>query len=555
MKNKKLLAIAIALTMCFVLIAACTPADTPAGPGPGPGPATTPGTAGGGGDQAGALAEAPPEDEDVVFARSLDVIVDNNNIAVINPFNPAANPTSTNWIFTMVHDRLMERDDATGDFIPSLAASWETDDFQTFVFHLQEGVTFHNGNPFTADDVVFTVEHARAVGAGSPGAAQWLPVRTATAIDDYTVELVLQDPFVDFFHNLSVASASVVSRAAVEANADTGTHIGTGPFEVAEFVSNDFVRMTRNPNFWNTDRLNIVTEEITLRFVPEMSARTIRMQNGESQLSFGTSADDLPLFQANPNFQVIPQTFNTIQGFSFNMSDPLLQDLNLRRAIMHATNREEIALFAASEWAVSIYGHPNGGGTIWGYASDFRNNNIPAIPFDPDLARQYLEASNYNGEEIEIAAAIITNIRAAQALQQQLAVVGINTRIAEFDSPGLSAYMINPDSGSQIVFFSLQMNYSASSIANSFYPGGSQNRMQFNNPEVSALITQAAAEFDPVVREQIYFRIQEIVAEDPPFLQVFWRINGTVAADGLGGIRLPADNLQNDFRQIFKVVD
>jgi len=536
--------------MCLALLAACGPSDpAPAATEPTVPGATEPTAPEGG----GMLEEAPPED-DVVFAEHIDIIIDNNNIGVINPFNPAANPTSTNWVFVMVHDRLIERDHDAGVFIASLAHDWNTDDYQTFTFNLREDVYFHNGQQFTADDVLFTIEHAREVGAGSPALAQWGPVASARAIDPFTLELTLTGVNVDFYHNLSVPSAAIVSRSALESDPDTGTFIGTGPYIVDEFVPNDFVRMNRNENFWN-ERFTIITPIVTLRFVPDMTARTIRMQRGESQLSFGTSADDLPLFQNDPdNFQVLPQTFNTVQGFSFNMNDPLLQDYHLRMAIMHATNREEIALFAANEWATTIYGHPRGGGTIWGYATDFRNNDIPAIPFDLEMAAYHLALSNYNGEELEIAAAIITNIRAAQALQEQLRVAGINARVQEFDSPGLSAYMIDPDGGSQIVFFSLQMNLSAGSARNLFYPGMPQNRMHFNNPEVNELLVEAAGTLDFNTRRDLYMRIQEIVAEDPPFLQVFWRINGTVAVNGLGGIRLPADNLQNDFREIFHVI-
>ena len=550
-KSKKFIALAIVLTMFVVLVAACG-TNEPITPTEPTGPAAPP-TATGPTEGGGMVGGVDDVDEDAVFAEHIDIIIDNNNIAVVNPFNPAANPTSTNWTFVMIHDRLVERDHETGEFVASLAHDWATEDFQTFTFYLRDDVVFHNGQRFTADDVVFTIEYAREHGAGSPAASQWAPVSQVRAIDDTTVELTLSGVFVDFLHNVSVPSASIVSRSALAADADTGTHIGTGPYHVIEFVSNDFLRMGRNHNFWN-ERFNIVTEYVTLRFVPEMSARTIRMQRGESQLSFGTSADDLPLFQDDPdNFQVIPQTFNNVQGFSFNMRDPLLQCLYLRLALIHATNREEATVFAASEWAAAINDN-NGGDAVWGFATDFRNNNLPARQFDLDLARYYLEKSEYNGEELEIAVAIITNIRAAQALQQQWSQIGVNTRINEMDSPGLSAYMLAPDTPSQIVVFNLATGLSATVMMNSFMPDGVQNRMGFNNPEVTELFLQGGAEFDPNVRRDIYYRIQELVYEDPPFLNVFWRINGTVAAYGLGGIRLPSDNLQNDFREVFMVI-
>jgi peptide/nickel transport system substrate-binding protein len=381
---------------------------------------------------------------------------------------------------------------------------------------------------------------------------QWGIVENVNVINDTTIELTLNRVFPDFLFNVSMPGASIVSRTALAADPDTGHHIGTGPYTVVEFVSNDFVRLTRNDNYWNPD-MRVVTRDVTLRFVPEMPVRTIRMQRGESHLSFGTSADDLPLFQNDPeNFEVVPQTFNTIQGFSFNVLDPILSDYHLRMAIMHATDRDDVAIFAAGDWAQGLNDH-NGGGTIWGFSTAHRNNNIPVIPFDLDQARWHLEQSNYNGEEIELAAAIITNIRSSQALQEQWARVGINVRVQEFDSPGLNTHMANPD-GTQMIFFSLAMTYAPSSVRNFFHPDGAANRMQYSNPEVTRLIDEAASMLDETQRRAHYFRIQEIIAEDPPFLQVFWRINGTVAAQGIGGIRLPADNLQNDFREIYYII-
>ena len=550
-KNSKAIAIIITLVMCLAIAAACGGdggGQAPVAPPVVPQVPSAPPAPGDGG-----MTDVAPADPAAVYAEHIDIIVDNNNIAVINPFNPSANPTSTNWVFTMVHDRLIERDDHAGEFVGFLAESWDTDDYQTFTFNLRDDVFFHNGQKFTADDVAFTIEYAKEFGAGSPGLAQWNVVESWNVVNDTTIVLTLQSVFVDFYHNLAVAAGSIISRSALEADPDTGTYIGTGPYIVDQFVSNDFVRLVRNDNYWN-DRMNIITPTVTLRFVPEMATRTIRMQTGESQLSFGTSADDVALFQADPdNFQVLPQTFNTIQGYSFNLNDPLLSDYNLRMAIMHATDRADIALFAAGEWAAAL-DNTNGGGTIWAFATEYRNNDIPIIEFDLDKSREYLAESNYNGEEIELAAAITTNIRAVQALQQQLAMVGINTRIAEMDSPGLSAYMIDPDGGVQMVFFSLQMNNSAGSYRNLFFPGASQNRMQYNNPVITEMLIEADAELNVERRRALYREMQEIIAQDPPFFQVFWRINGTVAAAGLGGIRLPADNLQNDYRQVFQII-
>jgi len=535
--------------MVAAIVAACGPANqAPAGPGPGQ-PAQTPGQPAAPAAPPAMVAPAAP-DPTAIFAEHIDVIKDNNNVGVLNPLSPAANNSPTNWSFIMIHDRLMELDFDTLEFVPSLATAWETEDYQTFTFTLRDDVVFHNGDRFTAQDVANTVELARELGAGSQGGSFWAPVESFNVINDTTIELTLSGVRVDFYFNLAMPAAGILNRRAIEADAERGFWVGTGAYSVGEFVPNDFIRFVRNDDYWNTDK-NILTEQITLRFVPEMSARTIRMQRGESQLSFGTSAEDLPLFQAEPeNFEVYPLTFNNPQGLSFNMNDPITGDHNFRMAVAHAMDKDVIALMAASEWAIGDYFT----GTIWGYNTEFRNNSIPAIPHDLDLAREFLAASNYNGEEVEIAAAIITNIRAAQALQHQLAAIGINARVAEFDSPGLNAYMIDPNSGSQMVFFNIVMNMSSASFRNIFIPGGPQNRMFYNNPVVTEMLDEVATMLDASEREAHFMRLQEIVAEDIPFINVFWRINGILAANGIGGVGLPPDNQQADLRELFYII-
>ena len=549
-KNSKAIALILSLLMVAIIAAACGPAETgpaggPAAPAPGPG-----------GDPAAPAAPpamvAPAEpDPTAIFSEHIDIIQDNTTIGVLNPFLAAANTSATNWAFIMFLDRLLERNHAEGGFFPSLALEYITEDYQTFIFPLRDDVYFHNGDHFTAEDVVFTIELSREIGAGSPGAAQWAPVESARAIDSYTLEIVLNAVQVDFPFNTTFASAGIVNRRAVEADSDRGFWVGTGAFEVAEFIPLDFIRFVRNDNFWNTD-MNIMTPSVTLRFVPEMSARTIRMQVGESQLSFGTSAEDLPLFQADPdNFEVYAQTFNNPQGLSFNLNDPITGDLYFRRAVAHAIDKYEVAIMAAGEWAAADYS-----GTLWGFSTEFKHTGIEPLLFDQDLARYYLEKSVYNGEEVELAAAILTNVRAAQSIQQQLSRVGINTRIAEFDSAGLAAYMspANPDNPSQLIKFNLIINPSAASVRPNFYPGGALNRMFFNNEEVTRLLDEVGGVFDRAERERIFLRIQEVVAEYIPFINMYWRINGILAARGVGGLNLPSDHHQTDLRQIFHVI-
>jgi len=539
-KTKKLIALAIVLVMCLSLFAACTP-STPADP-------VAPTAPTGPGDTAPPPPPPDPPPADGNFANAIDIIVDNNNIAVLDPFNPAANQASTNWVFTMIYDRLLNIA-GEGQFDPGLATSWHTDDYQTFTLTLRDDVVFHNGDPLTAEDVRWTVEASRD-GIGSQARDQWLPIETVNVLGTHEIQFVLGDVNVDFWFNLAMPMAGILNQRAIAADPENGSWIGTGAFSVERFVSGDYVVLSRNDNWWNTDR-DVITEQVTMRFVPEVAARAIMLQNLESQLSFGTGAEDTPPFQASPDFEVRPLIFNNPQGISFNMQHPITGCWYFRMAVAHAMDRDEIAMVAAGEWAWGEYRS----GTLWGYESEFRNDTIPQIPFDLDLARYYLERSVYNGETIEIATAIVTNIRASQAFQAQMADIGINIEINDMDSASLSAWMRYGNEDKQMSFFNSAMSMNAGSVRHIYYPGGGQNRGSYNNPEITQMLDEARSMTDVNQRRNQYMEIQRIIAEDPPIINVFWRVNAVVSAAGVGGFTLPSDHHHIDLRGIFWDLD
>ena len=491
----------------------------------------------------------PPDSGSFVLAEQINVILDNTNIAAIDPFNWATNNSSSNMAFTMVYDRLVERDPDTGQYIPRLAVSWETEDFKTFTFRLRDDVYFHNGDKLTSADVLWTTLIGGSSGPGSAAWAAWGNISSISAPDAHTITLSLGRVNVDYLFNLSMPGAGIVSQRAMEKDPENGTQIGTGAYMVEDFSRHDFVRFVRNGNYW--DRL-AETRHVTFRFVPEMSNRYIMMLSQESHISFGIPEWDMPLFQHDPeNFTVRTLTFNDPQGLSFNLDDPITGDYHFRMAVMHAMDKTEIASAASGVWARADYDS----GTVWGLNTEFRNDGIPAIPHDPGEARRHLALSGYNGESVEIAAGIPTNIRAAYALQSQLEELGINATVYELDSPSLIAYTMDRDSGSQMAFFPIRMDESSGSYRNMFSPEGSQNRMNYNNPLITRMLEEASLMIDVNRRREHYMRMQEIIAEDAPFVNVFWRSYGVVAASGIGGVTIPSDNRLVDLRWIYMIQD
>jgi len=546
---RRITAILLMLTLCFA-IAACgggggtTDTENPTNSGETPSGGNTPAPPGSGVTLSpGDVIEAP-EGDDVKFAELIDISIE-ISVSILDPHAPGASGAGTGNIYYCVYDKLVINA-GEGVYEPELATSWVSDDLQTWTFNLRNDVYFHNGDKFTAQDVVDTIESAKST-PGTYGFNTWRVVDTATAINENTVQIVLNSVNADFLFLTSLPGGAIINKAAREADPIEGAWIGTGAFYVSDFVSGDSVTLTRNDNYWGTAP---ITKTLYFHYVPEMTARTIMMQNGESHMCTSISNDDMHLFVDDPdNYTIYAFVGNTIFSLYFNLNDPITGDLNFRKAVAHALNRPDITLVAAGEWA-----EPASDGTFWGSSTEFRNNNIPMLEYDPVLAKEYLEASIYNGEELEIISALVINNAMAEVMQEQLAQIGIKTKLFPTDAPTLTSTATYGNEQTQLISWVAAFNLSAATVRNMFYPVGGDNRSSYNNPLVNDLLDKAPTVADPEERGAIYRQIQEIFAEDVPTLRIFSRVFTLVCAKGLGGILVSPDQT-HDFRGIFLVLD
>jgi len=546
-KKKKIIAIVIVLIMGLSLVAACGGGDSgPAQQAP-PQPGQGSGSGSGStvvGQEGAVVGGGEPVPDDAVYAESLDVITEGTALAVLNPFNAATNTTTTQQVFIMIYDRLVNNL-GEGNFGPSLATSWDPGDFRTIRMTLRDDVYFHNGEKFTAEDIEATIIASRE-GVGSQSHDIWRVVESVRVLSPTEIEFTLNAVNVDFFTSISHPHASILNKSAIESGTERDFWIGTGAFSVRSFSSNEYAAMERNENYWGDVPR---TKNITFRNIPEMSTRTIMLQTGEVQISMGTPADDVPMFAADPNYSVFELISNNPHYISFNMNDPVTGDHNFRMAVAHAVNLDELAMAGAGAFAVGAQD-----GSLYGLFSEFRNTDIPKVPHDPDKAREFLAASNYTGEPIEISTGSISTVaRAAEMLQEQLQRVGINTTVNVMDLAGFMSYASYRDNQSQMTVYILPTTLSASHMRNAFFPGSGLNRASYNNPEIASLLDMAPTITDLNARRDHYLRLQEIVAEDMPYIMAFWRLQTLVVADGVGGVIL-SPMAFHDLRNAYMVV-
>jgi peptide/nickel transport system substrate-binding protein len=537
-KMRKPLALFLGLILCISLLAACgqsTPSVTASASGS-PAASASASMAAGSADP---LAAPPPKG-----AKLADTVtyITADAVATINSHSPTGDGSSHNNACRMIYDTLYYNQ-PDGKSTPMLATSYDTKDNQTWVFHLRKDVTFHNGDKFTAKDVVFTWQHAIDA-KGSIAATNWGYITEATVVDDYTVQFKTATPYSGLLFNIGIDVAGILNEKAIKADEVKGFWVGTGAYKLSELSPNDHMTFERNDNYWGEKAL---TKTQIWKYIPEASSRAVMLQNGSAQL--GTvSSTDLDMFRKDPKFGVNVGASNNAMALMFNMADPVCGDLNFRKAVASAISKEELATFAMGDLALPVKD-----GTIWGYEVPFKNTDIKPITQDLDKAKEFLKQSSYKGQEIELTV-MSGSDQLSQGVQAELGAIGVKIKINMMDVPSFMAYTGTNNNKSQMnIFFTMMSQNPVDTYRINFYPTGSTNKMSYNNPEVTKLLDQAPSVMGDDAQKQLYYKMQELVTADIPCIPLTWMAGALVYQKGLGGM-LSSPSAHTDMRYMYVAV-
>ena len=216
--------------------------------------------------------EAPPEPTELKIGLSLDV-------ESMDPFfvNQAAGWSVVHALF----DHLVERD-FEGNIVPGLALSWTIVDTATLEFALREDVTFHNGEPFTAESVKFSVERMLAE-EEAPNQGKFTSIDAVEVVDDYTVRLILNRPDGTLFDSLTSRLAMLPPQYFEEVGAEgfAAAPVGTGPFSFVEWMPDDHITLVANENYWEGSyKGKPMVDTVTFRPIPEAATRAAELEAG-----------------------------------------------------------------------------------------------------------------------------------------------------------------------------------------------------------------------------------------------------------------------------------
>ena len=550
---RRIIAVLLCAVLCVSLLASCGSNDdpAPASGGNDNAPSTSGGSNTGGStpsatpsNEAGEVAPLPETvTEETVFAEHIEYIV-GDAVSIINSHSPAGDGSSHNNACRMIYDSLYYNQ-PDGTSTPLLATHYETDDYQTWIFHLREDVYFHNGDKFTSKDVIFTWEHALE-SIGSIAAGNWNYIVEARAIDEYTVEFKTAAPYGNLLFNIGISVTGILNERAIAEDEIEGFWVGTGAYKLVELSPADYMRFERNDNYWGELP---ITKSQTWTLVPEASSRTIMLQNGTAQLG-GVTESDLQLFRDDPdNFGIHTVVANNAMSLMFNLDDPICGDINFRNAVAYGVDREELAIFGMGSIAA-----PVDVGTIWGYETPFKNPNIQPIMQDIEKAKEFLAESSYNGETIELAI-MSSGTRLAEAIQDQLNNIGIDVSINPMDVPTFTVYTSSTDNKAQMLtYFAMMSQNPVDTYRVCFYPLANNNRMRYNNPAVTEMIEQSMSILSEDAQREHYYKMQELVTADLPCIPIYYMVGAMVYANGVGGMVTSA-SAHYDFRYMYQIIE
>lgn len=433
----------------------------------------------------------------------------------------------TNMIAGNIYESLVRIDEKLNP-MPSLAKSWEISPDQTvYTFKLQDGVTWHDGKPFTADDVVFTLD--KFLREVHP---RWRPivnaqVKTIEKVDDLTVRITLKQPFGPFLLAHEVASAPMIPKHIYDgagdyrANPANSTPIGTGTMKFKEWRKGSFVHLARNESYW--DKGKPYLDEVYFQFIPDAASRATAYETGRVDVLTGGAVEIFDVARLSK----LPNTCVTTKGWemfaphawiSVNHKNGILGNKQFRQAMMYAIDRE-----FGRDVVWSGYGKiPTG--PISSKTKFYSDEGVKRYTYDPKKAKELVAASGYKGETIRFLGLPYgeTWSRWAEAIKQNFEEVGIKMEIVSTDVPGWTQRTSNFDFDLTFNFL-YQFGDPATGVARSYVstnivkgnPFG--NVGQYSNPEVDRLFAEAAIA-PAEKRQELYTKVQQILAEELPVL-------------------------------------
>jgi len=440
-----------------------------------------------------------------------------------------ASDSASHSIAGLIYNGLVKYDKDM-NIVGDLAESWDiSDDGLVITFHLRKGVKWHDGKPFTAKDVLYTYQVTVDPKTPTAYAGDFLKVKKAEVLDDYTFRVTYDKPFAP---SLISWSSAVLPRHLLEGQDITKSSlarhpVGTGPYLFKEWLAGQKIVLVSNADYF--EGRPYVDGHVT-RIIPDMAtmflelrARNIDMM-GLTPLQYTRQTENNLFRQSFDKYRYLAFAYTYL---GYNLKHPFFADKRVRQAISYAINKEEIisgVLLGLGKPATGPY-KPG----TWAY-----NENVKTYSYNPQKARELLRAAGWtktnNDGFLEkdgrpFTFELVTNQgnetrqKCAEIIQRQLKEVGIDVKIRILEWAAFINDFINKRRFEAVILgWTIPLDPDAYDVWHSSKTAPEElNFISYKNPEVDALLEKARSTFEQKLRKKYYDRFQEILVEDQPY--------------------------------------
>lgn len=444
--------------------------------------------------------------------------------------NPVlAQDSASSEVNGLVFNGLLKYDRDLKKLVGDLAENWEVraGEYPQITFHLRHGVRWHDGAPFTADDVVFTYERIMDPKTNTVRRSDFELVQSCEVLDPYTVRVTYKEPFSPGLETwgIGIIPAHLLRGQDINTAAFNSHPVGTGPFRFNHWMSDERIVLDANPDYWE-GRPHL--ERIVIRIIPETSLSEIELLTGGIDY-YGIEPHQYARLSADHSLEVFEQPSLGYSYIGWNLKNPLFQDVRVRRALAMAVNREEIVRYV-------LYGLGRVATGPFPYHMWYANPNVRPLPHDVEGARRLLAEAGWkpgpdgiltkDGQRFSFS--LITNsgndLRrdVGVLVQRQLAQIGIEVKLELYEwSVFLKDFIMPRHFDATILGWSLGVDPDCYSIFHSSQIKDGFNVTGYSNPEADALMVAGRREYDREARKEIYWRLNEVIANDQPYCFLF----------------------------------
>jgi len=385
-----------------------------------------------------------------------------------------------------------------GSITGLLAETWEvSDDGLTYTFNLRDGVTFHNGNPMTADDVVFSINNVLTKDPAHPFATTFAPIAAVEAIDAATVQLTLSQVSANLLFFMTQGQGVVLNEAAI--GTIENEPVGTGPFQFSSWVVEDSIVLERNTDYWGEPAL---LEKVTFRYINDPNSLNSAMLSDQLDIVAGVSAPELlEAFETDDRFEVETGLTYGEVVLSLNGRRAPFDDVRVRQAVSYAIDRQDVVDLAYAGYGEVI-------GTFSTPLDPWYKDLTDVYPHDPDKARELLDEAGVGDLTVEMVLPPVSYAtRGGEIVASQLAEVGITANITNVEWGVWLEDVFELNDFDMSIVAHVEPRDLAQYGNADYYWGN-------DSPDVAPLLAEADAEPDETARNELYGQVLDMITAE-----------------------------------------